>query len=66
MSLEMEFHAVPHLKGVNNGEKISGWQKHGSTFTWQKTHLKKPTLLHMEPRLYLIMAFSVMGWFYSV
>ena len=33
MPLELELHAVPHFKGIINGENISGRQECGSTFT---------------------------------
>ena len=40
MPLELELHAVPHFKGLINGEKISGRQECVNTFTKPKTHLK--------------------------
>ena len=40
MPLELELHAVPHFKGLINGQNISGKQECGSTFTQPKTHLK--------------------------
>ena len=48
MSLEIELHAEPHLKGLINGENISGRQECGSTFTKPKTHMKSTILLHTE------------------
>ena len=40
MPLEIKLDAVPHLKGLINGENISGRQECGSTFIKPKTHLK--------------------------
>ena len=53
MPLEIELCAVPHLKGLINGQHIPGRQEHGSTFTLQKTYLEIPILFHTEPRPYL-------------
>ena len=33
MSLKIELHAVPHLKGLNDGKNISGWQECDNAFT---------------------------------
>ena len=49
----------PHLKGLIDSQNISGWQERGSTFTYKKTHLKIPILLHREPRPYLFSVGSV-------
>ena len=59
MPCDIKLHAVPRLKALINPKNISGWQEHGSTFTYQTTQLKIPILLHTEPRGYLIMACSV-------
>ena len=59
MPCEVKLRAVPRLKALINRKNISGWQEHGSTFTYQTTQLKIPILLHIEPRGYLIMACSV-------
>ena len=65
MPLKVELPDVPPLKALINGKTIYGWQKGGSTFTYQTTQLKIPILLHTEPHRYLIMACSVsmpLGW----
>ena len=59
MPLKVELPDVPPLKALINGKTIYGWQKGGSTFTYQTTQLKIPILLHTEPHGYLIMACSV-------
>ena len=40
MSFEIKLHAVPHFKGLINGQNISFQQECGSSFTQPKTHLK--------------------------
>ena len=59
MPCEVKLCAVPRLKALINRKNISGWQEHGSTFTYQTTQLKIPILLHTEPRPCLSMASSV-------
>ena len=59
MPLKVELPDVPPLKALINGKTIYGWQKGGSTFTYQTTQLKIPILLHTEPLRYSIMACSV-------
>ena len=46
MPLEIELHAVPHLKGLINGKSLSGWQEHGSMVSIHQTKLKSGDLLH--------------------
>ena len=40
MPFEIKLHAVSHLKGLIKGKNIFDRQECGSTFTYQKTHLK--------------------------
>ena len=40
MPFEIELHPAPYLKGLIDGQNISGRQEHGSTFTYSKTHMK--------------------------
>ena len=59
MPLKVELPDVPPLKAVINRKTIYGWQKGGSTFTYQTTQLKIPILHHTGPHRYLIIACSV-------
>ena len=59
MPLEIELCAFPHLKGLINGENIPSRQEHGSSFTYETTHLISPILPHTEPRPYFNIAGSV-------
>ena len=59
MPLKVELPDVPPLKAVINRKTIYGWQKGGSTFTYQTTQLKIPILLHTEPRRYLNIVCSI-------
>ena len=46
MALEIELHAVPHLKPFINGRNISGWQERGSMDSIHQGMLKSGHLLH--------------------
>ena len=63
MPLEVELHAVPHLKDLIISQNIFGWQDRGSTFKYQKIHFKIPILLHKEPRPYFNIAGSVRQYY---
>ena len=47
MSLEIELHAVPHLKGLINDKIISDRQERGSMDSIHQARLKSGHLLHI-------------------
>ena len=61
MPLEIKLHAIPHFKGLINGQSISGWHEWGFALHYQKPIWKVPILLHTEQTLYLLSVSSVIA-----
>ena len=56
-----QLHAIPHFKGLINGQSISGWHEWGFALHYQKPIWKVPILLHTEQTLYLLSVSSVIA-----